>query len=251
MDNLYMYIEKLAKEHGYKNITEFCREAEIPRATMSELKAGRTKQLSAKTSVTVANKLNIPISLLLDSEQYNPVVYCSDCGRQFNSDDPEEVKSHSAHHLNWSKAVAKFGFCWEYRYREDKKADARVRMADPSAPLEEKVEAQTTVFKALFSRSLEAFGYDLDHPDFDTYIAMLLNQGRNAHNISTDVYDEMLKQYGTKPGIAKGTYYTAKNENTPAAPEYDEGTRKLIEAILALPAEKKRALADLIGIDYE
>lgn len=39
--------------------------------------------------------------------------------------------------------------------------------------------------------------------------------------------------------------------NTPVAPEYDEGTKKLIDAIVALPPEKKKALADLMGIDYE
>ena len=40
-------------------------------------------------------------------------------------------------------------------------------------------------------------------------------------------------------------------ESTLVVPEYDEGTKRLIDAIVALPPEKKKALADLIGIDYE
>lgn len=41
------------------------------------------------------------------------------------------------------------------------------------------------------------------------------------------------------------------DKSTLVAPEYDEGTEKLIAAILELPPEKKKALADLMGIDYE
>ena len=43
----------------------------------------------------------------------------------------------------------------------------------------------------------------------------------------------------------------SEDKSTPTAPEYDEGTEKLIAAILELPPEKKKALADLMGIDYE
>ena len=41
------------------------------------------------------------------------------------------------------------------------------------------------------------------------------------------------------------------NDGTPVVPEYDEGTKRLIDAIVALSPEKKKALADLMGIDYE
>ena len=66
MDNLYEFIETLAKEKGFKNITEFCRVSEIPRATMSELKAGRTKRLSAETLAKIASNLNVSVDYLLN-----------------------------------------------------------------------------------------------------------------------------------------------------------------------------------------
>ena len=68
MGNLYEYIERLAKSKGFKNITEFCRVADIPRATMSELKAGRTKRLSAETLSKIAAHLNVPVDYLLGSQ---------------------------------------------------------------------------------------------------------------------------------------------------------------------------------------
>lgn len=42
----------------------------------------------------------------------------------------------------------------------------------------------------------------------------------------------------------------AEKENSPTEQTLDEGTQKLIDAILDLPPEKQKALADLIGIDY-
>lgn len=65
MENLYNYIEETAKKHGYKNITEYCKATGIPRATMSELKAGRTKKLSAKTAQVIFSTLQIPLNTLL------------------------------------------------------------------------------------------------------------------------------------------------------------------------------------------
>ena len=41
-----------------------------------------------------------------------------------------------------------------------------------------------------------------------------------------------------------------QKENSPTEQTLDEGTQKLISAILDLPPEKQKALADLIGIDY-
>lgn len=69
MDNLYEHIERLAKSKGFKNITEFCRVADIPRATMSELKVGRTKRLSAETLSKIAAHLNVPVDYLLGKEE--------------------------------------------------------------------------------------------------------------------------------------------------------------------------------------
>ena len=41
-----------------------------------------------------------------------------------------------------------------------------------------------------------------------------------------------------------------EKEKSPTEQTLDEGTQKLITAILELPPEKQKALADLMGIDY-
>lgn len=51
--------------------------------------------------------------------------------------------------------------------------------------------------------------------------------------------------------VTIGYILGAEEKNAPVAPKYDEDTEKLIAAILELPPEKKKALADLMGIDCE
>lgn len=71
MDDLYSLIENTAKKSGYRNITEFCKQTGIPRATMSELKSGRTKKLSAKTAQIIYSTLQIPLDTLLGLDSVN------------------------------------------------------------------------------------------------------------------------------------------------------------------------------------
>ncbi len=184
MSELYKRIESLCQNEGM-TITTMCKKSGASRASLSDLKFGRKQSLSADTLSKIAKTLGVSVSFLL------------------------------GHEVAWSAAVKKFGFCWEVRYREDKKGDARAIVDNPSSSLSDKVNAQTIVFKALFSRSLEASGYSLDHVDFPTYTAMILNQGEGKHFIPIDVHRGMVSIYGTKPGIPQGTYYVVPNKTTP------------------------------------
>ncbi len=184
MSNLYYRIEKLCKSNGM-TITSMCKDSGASRASLSDLKVGRKQGLSTDTLSKIAKTLGVSVGLLIGEK-------------------PE-----------WEYAIDEFGFCWEPLYREAKKAEARTVLSDPSASLCKRIEAQTTVFKAWFSRSLEAFGYDLDHPDFPTYVSMILDQGEGKHDIPSDVYSALLEQYGTRSGIPKGTYYLSRNNKAP------------------------------------
>lgn len=186
MSVLYDRIEKLCKASGL-TITAMCKESGASRASLSDLKVGRKQGLSTDTLGKIARSLGVSVGLLIGEK-------------------PE-----------WEDAIDQFGFCWDYMYREDKKADARAIVNDSNEPIDKRVEAQIIVFKALFSRSLEGSGYDLDHPFFEDYIAMILNQGEGMHTIPNDVYRELVSQYGKKKGIPKGTYYL-QNQSTPAIP---------------------------------
>lgn len=68
MNNMYEKIENLCKEKGV-SITGLSKDTGIPRSTFSELKAGRTKQLSGKHLPVVAEYLNVSVDYLLGNEQ--------------------------------------------------------------------------------------------------------------------------------------------------------------------------------------
>lgn len=239
MGNLYEYIENRAKEHGYKNITDFCKATKISRATMSELKAGRTKQLSPKTASIISSVLGIPMSILLGLDEHDPVIFCNECGLRYDSSSEKQVKAHEKRHSGWKKAVDKFGFCWNGEYREEIKGNARNAINELHS-LSEQIDAQIVVYKSLFSRSLEASGYNLNHVDFQTYIAMLLNQGGGHHGVTGDLYNALVNKYGKKEGIKSGTYY--KIPETKKQPtqngELSNDKAELMKLVNRIPDEK-------------
>ena len=51
-------------------------------------------------------------------------------------------------------------------------------------------------------------------------------------------------------GVTTDYLLGKETEKSPTEQTLDEGTQKLIAAILELPPEKQKALADLMGIDY-
>lgn len=69
MSSLYEHIEQLGATHGYKNITELCRAAGVPRATMTELKMGRSKDLSKPNAQKFADILMVSLDVVYGSEQ--------------------------------------------------------------------------------------------------------------------------------------------------------------------------------------
>ena len=68
MNKMYELIEELCKSKE-TNITQMCKLTGIPRSVFSELKSGRTKQLSNKYLPLVAKFFNVSIDYLLGNEQ--------------------------------------------------------------------------------------------------------------------------------------------------------------------------------------
>lgn len=67
MSDLYNRIDALCKERG-TNITALCRDAKVARASLSELKAGRTKTLTLETGAKLAAVLKISVDELMGTE---------------------------------------------------------------------------------------------------------------------------------------------------------------------------------------
>lgn len=67
MNEMYTIIENLCKKHGI-NITQMCREADIPRGNLTDLKNGRTAALSTKNLGKISTYFGVSMELLLGKE---------------------------------------------------------------------------------------------------------------------------------------------------------------------------------------
>ena len=64
MSKMYQIIEALCRAH-HTNVTAMCRELDIGRSTLTELKQGRTQTLSAATTSKIAGYFNVSVAYLL------------------------------------------------------------------------------------------------------------------------------------------------------------------------------------------
>ncbi len=162
----------------------------------------------------IANYFNVSTDYIYGLSE---TATCSQCGLSYCPDVALDRETHKQIHAKWLKAKEKYGFCFSnYGERERIKANGRNIVSDTSLPLQERYNAQINVFKCLFSRSLEASDYSDSHVDFDTYIAMLLNQNSVKQQLDMPLYEKLVSEFGTKPGIEDGrAYYDAYKVSSP------------------------------------
>lgn len=72
MFDLYVHVEMLGKRAGYKNMTELCKAAGVPRSTMTELKKGRSRSMSIETAQKFAELLGVPLETIYGTEEKAP-----------------------------------------------------------------------------------------------------------------------------------------------------------------------------------
>lgn len=225
MDNLHKTIDGLCRQNG-TNITQMCNSIGISRSAISELKSGRTKNNSANAIIEISKYFNIDMDFF-DRDYY--AFACSCCGLHYNANDPEENKEHEERHERWRNAVKKYGFCWTYEYRENVKAKARYAISLNNSNNDEGddslfykklssseiIKNYELIFKAYFSRSLEASGYSLTHLSFPDFCAGLLGQEdiQKKMNINNDIYALLVDKYGASNAIPQGTYYNNNKLN--------------------------------------
>lgn len=68
MGDMYNIIEELCLNKGV-NITQMCQEATIPRATLTELKKGRTQTLGPKNLEKLATYFEVPMEYFLGNKK--------------------------------------------------------------------------------------------------------------------------------------------------------------------------------------
>lgn len=69
MDGLYERIEQLCGERGI-NITQMCKEAGVPRSTLSDYKANRIKSIATDKLAKIADYFDVSVDYLLGKEKF-------------------------------------------------------------------------------------------------------------------------------------------------------------------------------------
>lgn len=172
MSKMYERIERLCKDN-LMDITKMCRELDIPRSSLSELKSGRAKSISADKVSKIADYFHV-------------------CASYITNGIPEKFADHIV----------------PYHDAENIKSFNRNIVSQyPIKPLEDCFIAQIRVFECLFTRSVYSSGYNPNHVSFEEYVAYMLGQNYIKESIPSDVYDRLVDIYGTKRGMADGTSY--------------------------------------------
>lgn len=106
---------------------------------------------------------------------------------------------------------------WDKKYMEVEqqiemetyKAAARNRIDDVATSVDEKYNAKLQEYLALYARSVNASRErgESYHPDFDLYVAMMLNQKYQKESMPLEIYERLIKKYGTSSGIDEGSSY--------------------------------------------
>lgn len=177
---------------------------------------------SADKLAKIADRYNVTVNYLL----YGGERICPECGFHFFLDDTDDMKAHTEEHALWQKASEKFGklYCNSIENEKIKTKYRNIRK-DLKNPLQIRYDAELEVLRCLFSRSIMANGFDLNHKSFNEYVAMMLHTPHYQKQLDMELRHKLIEEYGTLPGINNGEscYYVPSEESQTIAAHKDEG----------------------------
>lgn len=225
---MYEIFAKLLAERGLKP-ADITRETGINSTVFSEWKKGKSKPNTEKL-IKIANFLNVSVEYLSGNSK---VIRCPKCGIEYDESDTEDIAYHKQEHLKWEAATKKFGVLYCNSTENERiKAKNRTRLVDNTLTFEERYQAQLEVFRCLFSRSVNANGFSLEHVSFDEYVAMMLGNDSYRKNISDDLYNVLVEKYGIKSGINFGSIYYIPKKSTTLSKKDNRDIAKDIDSIM-------------------
>ncbi len=208
MGDLYKNVWLICEQNG-TTVTQMCKDLEITRSILSELKSGRTKTLSLDLAQKIASFFYIDVDFLGSDFASDT---CPECGFSFLQSHREDIIEHERIHEKRKKAIKKFGFFWNHVYRERAKGLARGKLDRNDISIDERVSFFEIELKAFFSRSLQWYDYDLDHISFNEYCAAMLGQKEYTSKIDKETLHILIEKYGQNNLIPTGTRYNPSRE---------------------------------------
>lgn len=171
---------------------------------------------SADKLAKIAERYNVTIEYLLHGGER----ICPDCGFHFFNEDADDIKAHVEEHNLWKKATEKFGKLYCNSIENEKlKTKYRNIRNDLNNSLQTRADAEIEVLRCLFSRSVMANRYRLDHVPFEDYVAMMLHSPNYRAKLGPELSQKLISDYGTMPGIrdTESIYYIPEIEEVTIA----------------------------------
>ena len=165
--------------------------------TISNYERG-VNRIDNETLTELCSVLGISVLDILSESQTKT---CPICGLSYSPQYVDDIFEHKDFHERWEKAVHKFGQLYDPSTATNEKTVAYDILYNKTAQYNERYNAAIKLITAYFSRSIIANSLSLDHPDFPTYTAMLLRQHRYSETFGQDVYNALVREYGTLKGI--------------------------------------------------
>lgn len=199
---LYENVKEAAKMKGY-SINKLEQELGFARSYIGKFK---TITPSAEKIQKIADFLDVSANYLITGENDPQTMRtCHDCGLTYATDYADDVLLHDEMHKNWEMAVNKFGtmYCSSEENERIKSENKNIR-DDKNNTIDERYNAELEVLRCLFSRSVKTNSYDLRHVSFDAYVAMMMHGKEYRKNLDDELYQKIVDNFGTKPGIKDG-----------------------------------------------
>lgn len=213
--------------------------------TISNYERG-INRIDNETLTELCSVLGISVLDILSESQLKT---CPICGLSYSPQCVDDIFEHKDFHERWEKAVHKFGTLYDSSTAASEKAVAYDVLYDKTAQYNERYNAAVKLITAYFSRSVIASSLSLEHPDFSTYTAMLLRQRRYSETFGQDVYDTLVKEYGTLAGIPDNmtTYRVSVLSNVSNTAIESE----IIKKYRALDEHGTKAVDSILDIEYD
>lgn len=205
---MYEIFEMLLKEHG---VTAYrvSKETGVTTATLTSWKQGKYTPKPEKLQ-KIADYFGVTLDYLMTGNETQELLYtCPDCGLSYHANQAEDCNYHTFHHKAWKKAVEKFGelYC-NSAINEKIKEENRTIRNNLNNTINDRYNAELKVLRCLYSRSVSATDFNLEHVSFDEYVAMMMNTEKYRNKLGNDLSEKLIAKYGTLPGIENGeTYY--------------------------------------------
>lgn len=190
----------------------------ISQSTISKIE-NNNRKLEPDILKLLSNYFCVSYDFLLNNSEIDT---CPICSFNYCPLEKEDFEEHKIIHTNFLNFPDKELFL-TYKDREIAKRKAHDILDNPTSSIHEKVTAAEKLYQCWFSRSLETRDFNINHPLFNEYAAMMLNRKDSKGNLSEPVYNILVKKYGLKKGMPDGESYaplkkiklnSTKNETT-------------------------------------